>query len=94
MKSRLLKNDATLAEDFSPWWSMKKYQTRDIPAKEFSNEVIKMRHGSNSGWPGEQKDVEYWVELYNGFAVGFRHGRSATGIRRSKYAEFPVAKLR
>jgi len=86
-------SDLTLAEDFDPWWKMKKYKTRDIPAKEFSDQIVVMRHGSNSGWPGEQKDVAYWVELDNGFAVGFRHGRSKTGIRRAKYAEFPVAKI-
>ena len=72
---------------------MRKYQDRDIEAMKYADQVIKMRHGSNYGWPGEQKDVEYWVELKNGMAVGFRHGRSSTGIRRSKFAEFPVAEM-
>jgi len=88
-----MKNSLTLAEDFDLWWKMRKYQTRDIPAREFGDQTVVMRHGSNSGWPGEEKDVEYWVELKNGMAVGFRHGRSSTGVRRAKYAEFPVVKL-
>ena len=88
-----MRNRLTLAEDFAPWWALPKYQKHEIPAQKFGDQNVVMRHGSNSGWPGEQKDVEYWVELENGFAVGFRHGRSKTGIRRAKYAEFPVAKL-
>ena len=83
----------TLAEDFEMWWNMRKYRKRDIPAKEFGDQKITYRHGSNRGWPGEQKDVDYWVELENGFAVGFRHGRSESGMRRAKYAEFPVVKM-
>ena len=83
----------TLAEDFEMWWNMRKYRKREIPAKEFCDQKITYRHGSNRGWPGEQKDVDYWVELENGFAVGFRHGRSESGLRRAKYAEFPVVKL-
>jgi len=88
-----MKSNLTLAEDFDPWWKMRKYQDRDIQAMKYADQVIKMRHGSNYGWPGEQKDVEYWVELKNGMAVGFRHGRSSTGVRRAKYAEFPVVKM-
>ncbi len=88
-----MKSSLTLAEDFDPWWKMRKYQDRDIEAMKYADQVIKMRHGSNYGWPGEQKDVEYWVELKNGMAVGFRHGRSSTGVRRAKYAEFPVAEM-
>jgi hypothetical protein len=88
-----MKLNLTLAEDFDPWWKLKKYQDHDIEAKQYSQVQIKMRHGSNSGWPGEQRDVEYWVELANGKAVGFRHGRSSTGIRRSKFAEFPVTDM-
>ena len=88
-----MKSSLTLAEDFDPWWKMRKYQDRDIEAMKYADQVIKMRHGSNHGWPGEQKDVEYWVELKNGMAVGFRHGRSSTGVRRAKYAEFPVVKM-
>jgi len=83
----------TLAEDFAPWWNMKKYQTREIDAQEFGNQIVKMRHGSNNGWPGPEKDVNYWVELDNGFAVGFRHGRSESGVRRAKFADFPVVKM-
>lgn len=89
-----MRNKLTLAEDFAPWWNLPKYLKKDIPAREFSNCKIITKHGSNSGWPGEQRDVEYWVELDNGFAVGFRHGRSGSGIRRARYAEFPVAKVK
>lgn len=83
----------TLAEDFHPWWNMHKYKNHEIPAREFGDCEITEQHASNRGWPGEQKDVEYWVELDNGFAVGFRHGRTESGARRAKYAEFPVVKM-
>lgn len=83
----------TLGEDFSPWWNMRKYQTRDIPAREFAENIVVYKHASNRGWPGEEKDVQYWVELDNGLAVGMRHGRSESGVRRAKYAEFPVYPL-
>jgi len=83
----------TLAEDFAPWWNMSKYHSREIEAKKFGNQTVKTRHASNSGWPGPEKDVDYWVELDNGFAVGFRHGRSESGIRRAKFADFPVVKM-
>jgi len=88
-----MKANLTLAEDFDPWWKLKKYQGRDFEAKKYSKIKIVMRHASNYGWPGEQRDVEYWVELANGKAVGFRHGRSSTGIRRAKFAEFPVTDM-
>lgn len=86
--------ELTLNEDFAPWWNLKKYQDRDIPARKFGDRIVVYKHGSNRGWPGEEGDVEYWVELDNGFAVGFRHGRSESGVRRAKYAEFPVAKMK
>ena len=86
-------NKLTLAEDFEMWWDMPKYRNHDIPAKEFGNQTVTYKHGSNRGWPGEERDVDYWVELDNGFAVGMRHGRSDSGMRRAKYAEFPVVKM-
>jgi len=86
-------NKLTLAEDFEMWWDMPKYRNHDIPAKEFGDQTVTYKHGSNRGWPGEERDVDYWVELDNGFAVGMRHGRSDSGMRRAKYAEFPVVKL-
>lgn len=79
----------TLEEDFGIWWNMKKYSTADIPAREFGSCKIKQRHGSNRGWPGVEKDVEYWVELEGGTAVGFRHLKRPSG-RWEKHAEFPV----
>jgi hypothetical protein len=78
----------TLQEDFHPWWNMKKYKNQDIDAKQFSDVQVKRKWPGNKGWPGPEKDVMYWVELVNGYAVGFRHGKGAGG-RRTKYAEFP-----
>ena len=86
-------NKLTLGKDFYYWWKLPKYKKHEIPAKEFKEVLVTKRHGSNSGWPGEEKDVKYWVELKNGLAVGFRHPRSETGKRWAKYAEFPVVKL-
>ena len=88
-----MKDNLTLAEDFDPWLKIKKYQGREFETNKYSKIKIVMRHASNYGWPGEQRDVEYWGELANGKAVGFRHGRSSTGIRRSKVAEFPVTDM-
>ncbi len=85
--------EKTLGEDFKCWWNMPKYKKHEIPAREFGDQNITVRHGSNRGWPGEDRDVNYWVELENGFAVGMRHGPSKTGVRRAKYAEFPVVKM-
>ena len=86
-------HEMTLEEDFDIWWNkMRKYRTHDIPAKEFSKIKLIARHGSNRGWPGPQKDVKYWVELANGYAVGFRHDRGE--IRWKKYAEFPIEKMK
>jgi hypothetical protein len=59
-----------LIEDFDIWWDMPKYKNIEILAKEFSDVEIKQRNGSNRGWPGPEKDVHYWVELENGWAVG------------------------
>jgi len=86
-------NKLTLAEDFEIWWNMPKYRKREILAKEFGDQTVTYKHGSNRGWPGEERDVDYWVELDNGFAVGMRHGRSESGMRRAKYADFPVVKM-
>ena len=83
-----MKANLTLAEDFDPWWKLKKYQGRDFEAKKYSKIKIVMRHASNYGWPGEQRDVEYWVELKNGKAVGFRHGRSSTGVDVQRLQSF------
>jgi len=82
--------ELTLSEDFAIWWKMQKYEDRNIPARKFGDQKIVVRNASNSGWPGEQKDVHYWVELENGYAVGMRHGRGPSKTRRAKYAEFPV----
>lgn len=84
----------TLSEDFKYWWNMPKYRKHIIEAQKFSDELIRTRHASNSGWPGPEKDVQYWVELENDYAVGFRHGKSISGNRRAKYAEFPLVKMK
>lgn len=73
----------TLIEDFNIWWDMSKYKDVEILAKEFSDVEIKQRNGSNKGWPGPEKDVHYWVELENGYAVGIV-------TPKKKPATFPV----
>lgn len=72
-----------LIEDFDIWWDMPKYKNVEILAKEFSDIEIKQRNGSNQGWPGPEKDVHYWVELENGYAVGII-------TPKKKPATFPV----
>lgn len=59
-----------LIEDFDIWWNMPKYKDVTIPARQFGEIDITQRNGSNRGWPGPEKDVKYWVELENGWAVG------------------------
>lgn len=73
----------TLEEDFNIWWNMPKYQDVTIPARQFGTVKILARHGSNFGWPGPEKDVNYWVELENGWAVGIV-------APRKKNASFPL----
>lgn len=79
----------TLNEDFSPWWNLPKYRNKEIPAKQYSNEIVVEQMAGNRGWPGPETDVKYWVKLANGKAVGFRHPRTEKG-RYKKHAEFPV----
>jgi|APSaa5957512576_1039674.scaffolds.fasta_scaffold45387_4 hypothetical protein len=81
-----------LKDDFDAWWSMRKYKTRDIPAKEHGTQLIKHRNGSNFGWPGPEKDVNYWVELDNGYAIGYRQPYTSKG-RKARYVEFPIAQM-
>ena len=76
-----------LIEDFNSWWDMPKYKDSEIPAKEFSDVEIVQRNGSNAGWPGTEKDVHYWVELENGFAVGII-------TPKKKPATFPVYSMK
>ena len=73
----------TLSEDFDIWWNLSKYKDIEIPAREYSTVGIVTRHGSNAGWPGDETDVKYWVELENGYAVGVITPRKAP-------ATFPV----
>ena len=75
-----------LEDDFGIWWSMPRYRKKDFEAKRFSKTKITSQHGLNDGWPGPERDVDYWVELANGYAVGFRQ-------QGSELAEFPVYKL-
>ena len=73
----------TLEEDFGIWWNMKKYKKQDIPAREYSKVEIREVNGLNTGWPGPETEVQYWVELENGMAVGYYEPRVGK-------AEFPV----
>jgi len=77
----------TLFDDFDIWWKMPKYKDVEIQAREFSDVEIKQRNGSNKGWPGPEKDVKYWVELENGYAVGVI-------TPKKKPATFPVYSMR
>ena len=89
-----IREKITLNEDFNAWWRLPKYRKKDIESRELFGDVkVKQRHGSNYGWPGSDKDVMYWVELHNGYAVGFREHRGPSGTRRAKFCEFPYAKL-
>ena len=45
--------DLTLAEDFAPWWELYKYRDYEIPAREFGDQKVVYKHGSNRGWPGD-----------------------------------------
>lgn len=76
-----------LIEDFNIWWNMPKYKDTEILAKEFGEIEIKQRNGSNAGWPGPEKEVQYWVELENGYAVG-------VVTPRKKPATFPVYSMK
>ena len=84
---RELADEKTLGLDFQWWWNMRKYKKKDIPAKEFSDVLIKQRNAGNQGWPGPEKTVKYWVELDNGYAVGMHEPK------RGK-AEFPMYKMK
>lgn len=75
-----------LAEDFNIWWNMPRYKDIEIEAKRFSEVEIKVRNGSNVGWPGPERDVKYWVELENGWAVGIQ-------TPRKKLATFPCYEM-
>lgn len=76
----------TLIEDFNIWWTLPKFEGVEVPAKEFSDVEIVQRNASNAGWPGPEKDVHYWVELENGFAVGII-------TPRKSLATFPIYKM-
>lgn len=75
-----------LSDDFNIWWDMPKYQEVEILAKEFSEIDIVQRNASNQGWPGPEKDVHYWVELENGYAVGII-------TPKKKTASFPFYRM-
>jgi len=83
----------TLLDDFGIWWNMPKYRKQEIEAKKYGNQKIVEKKVGNYGWPGPEKDVKYWVVLENGKAVGMRHGKSDSGLRRKKYADFPVYEM-
>ena len=75
-----------LSDDFNIWWNMPKYSEVEILAREFSDVEIVQRNASNQDWPGPEKDVQYWVELENGYAVGVI-------TPRKKPATFPFYKM-
>ena len=70
----------------------------DAPAQKFGDVVVNeihMAHGihrddyafSYKPWPGRHKNVWFWVELVNGYAVGFNENLS-------RGWSFPVIKMR
>lgn len=77
----------TLDDDFAYWWRMEKYKNASIPARQFKDAKVKLRHGSNAGWPGTDRRVKYWVELDNGYAVGIVHFSDKDAI-------FPFSKMK
>jgi hypothetical protein len=81
----------TLGEDFRMWWGMPRYTTMSIPARQMADMEVTVRHGSNSGWPGPEKNVKYWVELENGWAVGIIVPTRDTELRET--ATFPFYPL-
>lgn len=76
-----------LVEDFGIWWQMPKYKNVTIPARQFGDIEITERHGSNRGWPGPEREVKYWVELENGWAVGIITPKKGN-------ASFPMYQMR
>jgi len=79
--------EKTLGEDFQYWWNLAKYRKQDIEARQYSGEEIRNRHGGPCDWPGSKEDgVTYWVELWNGKAVGYAE------VERGK-ATFPIADM-
>jgi hypothetical protein len=55
------------------------YKHRDV-------EVIRQHFGAKIKWPGKQKNVNFWVELANGKAVGWNE-------HPSRGRSFPVINL-
>ena len=83
----LKNNKHRLKDDFGIWWNMKKYKKQDIPAKQHGNQPIVETHALNTDWPGPETDVNYWVELDNNIAVGFRESKPGK-------AEFPFYEIK
>ena len=75
-----------LGEDFYYWWKLPKYQKMDIPARKMSEVGIVKRYPSKEGWPNPAIEISYWVELENGYAVGFSE------LQKGK-CTFPVVKM-
>ncbi len=59
----------------------------DFPSWKYRNVTVEMEHDSrDKAWPGKHKNVTYWWELSNGYAVGLNENPS-TGI------SFPFVRL-
>ena len=87
-KTKTLK-DVLPYEFLSDFTDTKAYKFRDI-------EVIKEHKGNFSGsnWPGKHKNVYFWVELENGYAVGFNENPArGWSFPVIKYKKVLIAKV-
>jgi len=79
-------HEKTLGADFYYWWKLPAYKKQDFAAKEMSDALVTRRHQSMDGWPNPAVEVSYWVELDNGYAVGYSE------LKKGKVT-FPVVKM-
>jgi hypothetical protein len=69
-----------MPHEFSGYMDVPSYKFRDVPVK-------KEYDGTRFRWPGVQKNVYFWVELENGYAVGWNENPS-------KGWSFPLVKIK
>jgi hypothetical protein len=64
-----------------------KFASEEYTQPRYANvKVTKEHFGDNNHWPGKHKHVYYWVELENGYAVGWNENPA-------KGWSFPYLKL-
>ena len=73
-------------KDVMPWEFSQSYHKSE--GFKYVDVVVTEQHfGSSGKWPGTHKNVTYWVELENGYAVGWNRNKS-------KGWSFPVYKMK